>query len=95
MTLAADIEVRLGRIFTLVARIEDDREDEMERAGEFPGGGTTETLVRSTPQNQNQTECRVSSILTQRLTPFGLIFHWRNTCAQQADFPIAKPRHAT
>ena len=33
MDLAADIEARLGRIFTVVAHIEEDRQDEMERAG--------------------------------------------------------------
>ena len=34
MDLAADIEARLARIFTLVERIEEDRQDEMNRAGE-------------------------------------------------------------
>ena len=34
MDLAADIEARLARIFTLVERIEEDRQEEMERAGE-------------------------------------------------------------
>ena len=33
MDLAADIEARLARIFTLVERIEEDRQDEMDRAG--------------------------------------------------------------
>jgi hypothetical protein len=82
MDLAADIEARLGRIFAIVARIEEDRQDERERAGEFPGIGTvgadsvaapvagapfastasapTETLVKSTPKNHNQTTRRVS-----------------------------------
>lgn len=40
MDLAADIETRLGRIFGLVDRIEEDRQDEMERAGERAGPGT-------------------------------------------------------
>ena len=40
MDLAADIEARLGRIFTVVAHIEEDRQDEIERAGEFLGIGT-------------------------------------------------------
>lgn len=82
MNLAADIEVRLGRIFTLVAHIEEDRQDEIERAGQPPVGGAvgaasvpapvatapcaspasapTETLVKSTTKNQNQTKRRVS-----------------------------------
>lgn len=34
MDLAADIEARLGKIFTIVERIEEDRQEEMERAGE-------------------------------------------------------------
>lgn len=34
MDLAADIEARLGRIFAIVERIEEDRQDEMDRAGE-------------------------------------------------------------
>lgn len=34
MNLAADIEARLGKIFTIVERIEEDRQEEMERAGE-------------------------------------------------------------
>ena len=34
MDLAADIEARLGRIFTIVERIEEDRQEEMDRAGE-------------------------------------------------------------
>ena len=34
MGLAADIEARLGKIFTIVERIEEDRQEEMERAGE-------------------------------------------------------------
>ena len=33
LDLAADIEARLGRIFALVARIEEDRHDEIARAG--------------------------------------------------------------
>ena len=82
MELAADIEARLGRIFAIVERIEEDRQDEIERAWEPPGIGTvraasvaapvaiapsastasapTETLVKSTPKNQNQTKRRVS-----------------------------------
>ena len=39
MDLAADIEARLERIFAIVARIEEDRQDEIERAGEQPGIG--------------------------------------------------------
>lgn len=35
MDLAADIEERLGRIFTIVEHIEEDRLDEMVRAGEL------------------------------------------------------------
>jgi len=31
MDLAADIEARLGRIFAIVERIEQDRQDEMDR----------------------------------------------------------------
>ena len=34
MDLAADIEARLEKIFTIVERIEEDRQEEMERAGE-------------------------------------------------------------
>lgn len=82
MDLAADIEARLGRIFELVVRIEEDRQDEMERAGEFTGPGTvradcvaapvagapdastlsalTETPVKTTTKNKNQTKLRVS-----------------------------------
>jgi hypothetical protein len=82
MTLAADLEARLGRIFAIVERIEEDRQDERERAGELPGVGTvgadaveapvapapcastasapTETLVKTTLKNQNQTKRRVS-----------------------------------
>lgn len=37
MDLAADIEARLGRIFAVVERLDEDRQDEMERAGELPG----------------------------------------------------------
>ena len=40
MDLAAEIEARLGRIFAIVARIEEDRQDERERAGEPPEIGT-------------------------------------------------------
>jgi hypothetical protein len=40
MDLAADIEARLEKIFTIVERIEEDRQEEMERAGEsHPLGG--------------------------------------------------------
>ena len=39
MDLAADIEARLGKIFTIVERIEEDRQEEMERAGESPPCG--------------------------------------------------------
>jgi hypothetical protein len=83
MDLAADIEARLGRIFTIVERIEEDRLDEMARAGEpAPRSGAAgadcvsasvaaapyastpsapaENLVKTTPQNQNQTKRRVS-----------------------------------
>ena len=34
MDFANDIEARQGRTFTLVERIEEDRQEEMERAGE-------------------------------------------------------------
>lgn len=34
MDLAADIEERLGKIFAIVERIEEDRQEEMDRAGE-------------------------------------------------------------
>ena len=34
MDLAADLEARLGRIFMIVERIEEERQDEMDRAGE-------------------------------------------------------------
>ncbi len=34
MDLNADIETRLGKIFTIVERIEEDRQEEMDRAGE-------------------------------------------------------------
>jgi hypothetical protein len=40
MALAADIEARLARIFAVVERIEEDRQDEIWRAGEDSGGGT-------------------------------------------------------
>lgn len=83
MALAADIEARLGRIFVIVERIEEDRQDEIARAGEAMGGGgtvgadcvaasvagapfastpsaPTETLVKPTRNNQNQTKRRVS-----------------------------------
>jgi len=73
----------LGRIFTIVERIEEDRLDEMARAGEpAPRSGAAgadcvtasvapapcastpsapaENLVKTTPQNQNQTKRRVS-----------------------------------
>lgn len=82
MALAADVETRLGRIFAIVQRLEEDRQDEIARAGEPPWGGTAgadsvpapvagapfvstasspaETLVKSTPKNQNQSKRRVS-----------------------------------
>ncbi len=62
MDLAADIEERLRRIFTIVEYIEEDRLDEMTRAGEpapRSGAAGAENLVKSTPKNQNQTKCRV------------------------------------
>jgi hypothetical protein len=40
MALAADIEARLGGIFAVVERLDEERQDEMERAGELPGIGT-------------------------------------------------------
>ena len=40
MDLAADIEARLARIFAVVERIEEDRQDEMRRAGEDAVVGT-------------------------------------------------------
>ena len=83
MDLAADIEARLGRIFALFARIEEDRHDEIARAREpLPGSGPAgadcvaaavaiapcastpsapaETLVKTTPKQQNQPKRRVS-----------------------------------
>ena len=36
MDLAADVELRLGKIFSIVERIEEDRQEEMARAGEIP-----------------------------------------------------------
>lgn len=84
MTLAADIEARLKAIFTIVERIEEDRQDEIARAGSEPSprsaavgadcvtasvacapfastpSAPTETLVKTTPNNQNQTKRQVS-----------------------------------
>lgn len=40
LTLAADIEARLARIFAIVERLEEDRQDEISRAGEAPWGGS-------------------------------------------------------
>ncbi|MFN9513735.1 MAG: hypothetical protein ACK57Z_12240 [Akkermansiaceae bacterium] len=37
LDLAGEVERRLGEIFRLVERIEEDRWEEMERAGEGPG----------------------------------------------------------
>lgn len=39
LSLAADIEARLERIFALVERIEEDRQDEIQRAAAAPSGG--------------------------------------------------------
>jgi hypothetical protein len=63
MDLAADIEARLGKIFTIVELIEEDRQEEMERAGEshpLRGAAGAENLVKTTSRNQNQTMRRVS-----------------------------------
>ncbi len=51
-------EVRVG-----LERIEEDREEEMERAGETHpqrAAAGAENLVKTTPKNQNQAKCRVS-----------------------------------
>ncbi|GEM_PF-5398074 len=50
MDLAADIEARLARIFAVVERIEEDRQDEIRQAGEDTGVGTlgVETLAKFT-----------------------------------------------
>ena len=63
MDLADDIEARLGRIFTLVERIEEDRQEEMDRAGETHpqrAAAGAEKLVKTTPKTQNQLKRRVS-----------------------------------
>ncbi len=51
MDLAADIEARLEKIFTIVERIEEDRQEEMERAGESHplGGPQGRTALRLQP----------------------------------------------
>ena len=48
---AADIEAQLGSIFTIVERIEKERQQEMERAGV---SRPAENLVKTTPKNPNQ-----------------------------------------
>ncbi len=40
LELAQDIEARLERIFAIVERIEEDRQDEIQRAADHPPGGT-------------------------------------------------------
>ncbi len=66
MDLAADVEVRLGKIFIIVERIEEDRQEEMARAGEIPpqppqrAAVGAEDLVKPTRKNQNQPKRRVS-----------------------------------
>ena len=102
MDLAADIEARLGQIFALVARVEEDRQDEMERAGEISQNATvgpdsatapvasapsasttsapTETLVKATPNNQNQSP------------PPGCHEAWRNDPASPVSFIIGATR---
>jgi hypothetical protein len=52
MNLAAEIEAKLVRIFNIVERIEQDREDEMVRTGKILTGSCTtpaEILVKTTP----------------------------------------------
>ncbi len=65
MDLAADIEARLGKIFTIVERIEEDRQEEVERAGEShplraAAGADCGKPRQNHPKNQNQTKHRVS-----------------------------------
>ena len=40
LTLAQDIEARLEEIFAIVERLEEDRQDEIQRASAHPAGGT-------------------------------------------------------
>lgn len=40
LSLAEEVEQRLSEIFKLVERIEEERWEEMERAGEHPGGAS-------------------------------------------------------
>ncbi len=63
MDLAADIEARLGKLFTIVERIEEDRQEEMERAGEsrpLRAAAGADRVVKTTRKNPNQPKRRVS-----------------------------------
>lgn len=40
LKLAQDVEARLERIFVVLERLEEDRQDEIERASAYPSGGT-------------------------------------------------------
>lgn len=48
MSLADEVERRLGEIFEIVERIEEERWEEMERAGEGPARAETPVKAAST-----------------------------------------------
>lgn len=60
MDLAADIEARLGMIFTIVERIEEDRQEEMERAGESHPLRKTLSKPPERTKTKSSAECHES-----------------------------------
>jgi hypothetical protein len=57
---AQDIETRLEEIFAIAERLEEDGQDEIERALAHPPGGAAGASAKSPPSHENQTRHRVS-----------------------------------
>ncbi len=77
MDLAADIEARLGKIFSIVERIEEDRQEEMERAGETHPQRKTLSKPPQRTKTKPSTGCHES---------------WRNDLHPQVSFIIGAIR---
>jgi len=69
MDLAADVGLRLGKIFSIVERIEEDRQEEMARAGEIPP---------QPPQRPCGKPCQTHPKEPKPTQALGVIYHWRN-----------------